>query len=95
MITQHSFSVIPEGHPLRRRYTATADYGWVREPGRSAWTVRMDGLFVADDLTLGDDAHLFDEAEALALAERAAAEVKLYTQHGDMTATEALKAGLQ
>lgn len=95
MITQHSFSVIPEGNPLRRRYTVTADYRWDDETGQGWWVVRCDGGYVHDDLERYGEPRLFDEQTAIALAEQAAGCLKLWTQYGEMTAAEAMTAGLR
>jgi hypothetical protein len=95
VITQHSFSVVPEGNPLRRRYTVTADLRWDEQDQRSYWVVRMDGGYVHHDLGLYDEPRLFEEQEALAVAEQAAGVVKLWTQYGDRDAYEAMGAGLR
>jgi hypothetical protein len=95
VITQHSFSVVPEGNPLRRRYTVTAERQWVADDQRAWWVVLCDGYYVHADLQLYDTPRLFEEQEALAVAEQAAGCIKLYTQYGDMTAEEAMEAGLR
>lgn len=95
MITQHSFSVVPEGNPLRRRWTVTAEWTWVREEGRAYWVALCDGNYVHDNMGLYDTPQLFEEHEALAVAEQAAGCVKLWTQYGEMNAQEAMEAGLR
>lgn len=95
VITQHSFSVVPEGSPLRRRFTVTAEWTWVREEGRAYWVVLCDGSYVHHDFGLYDTPRLFDEQEAIAVAGQAAGVVKLWTQYGDMNAYEAMEAGLR
>lgn len=72
MISQHSFSVVPEGNPLRRRWTVTAEWTWVREEVRAYWVALCDGNYVHDDMGLYDTPQLFEEHEALAVAEQAA-----------------------
>ena len=95
MITQHSFSVIPEGNPLRRRWTVTAEYEWDAETERSWWVLRCDGGYVHDDMMVYGEPRLFEEQRALAVAEQAAGCVKLWTPYGEMNADEAMTAGLR
>jgi len=57
--------------------------------------VRCDGGYVHDDLELYGEPRLFDERTALVVAEQAAGCLKLWTQYGDMNATEAMEAGLR
>lgn len=95
MITQHSFSVVAEGNPLRRRYTAVAERRWDDDDQRAYWVVLMDRSYVHGDLGLYDGPRLFEEQGALAVAEQAAGVVKLWTQYGAMNAYEAMEAGLR
>lgn len=90
MITQHSFSIVPEGHSLRRRYTVTAN-----RLGEEKWQVRCDGLYVNSNIELTEVDWWYDEQTALAIAERAASELRVWTQYGEMNAQEAMEAGLR
>jgi hypothetical protein len=93
VIVQHQFSVVPEDHPLRRRYTTTAT-----RMHTGQWLVTADhgACFIDLDGQPSEDPYLFDdEGAALALAERAAGVMRLWTQYGAMTAAEALERGVR
>jgi hypothetical protein len=96
VITQHSFSIVPEGNPLRRRYTVTADRRWDDEDQRAYWVVRCGDGYIHDDMCLYDEPRLFEEQRALAVAEEAAGCVRLWTRYGEFwNAQEAMEAGLR
>lgn len=89
MITEYSFSAVPEEHPLRRRYTVTVKYR------NGHWVVMCDGAYLDGGGVFTDEPVPFDETTAVQLAERVAPTIRLWTQYGEMNAAEALAAGLR